>query len=85
MRSNTEKSLEGWVDKRKHHSGSVLCVSISPSSRLLATGSNDNTCKLWSIVSYSKSYQNIETEMAVLNQFIQIGMQESRRANEKKN
>ena len=63
MRSKSEKSLEGWVDKRKHHSGAVICLAIAPNSRILATGSNDNTCKIWSIVSYSKTFQNIETEL----------------------
>ncbi|TPX42556.1 hypothetical protein SeLEV6574_g05538 [Synchytrium endobioticum] len=44
-----------WNDESAHHAGGVICMAISPSSVLLATGSLDHTCKLWSIASYLKS------------------------------
>ncbi|TPX32090.1 hypothetical protein SmJEL517_g04755 [Synchytrium microbalum] len=51
-----------WQDDATHHSGSIICMSISPSSLLLATGSLDHTCKLWAIASYLKSPAAVANE-----------------------
>ncbi|KAI8802770.1 WD40-repeat-containing domain protein [Cladochytrium replicatum] len=58
-----EASLGGWADPTKHHTGSVVCLGISPNNRFLATGSMDNTCKLWDVTSYMKDFNAVQKDM----------------------
>ncbi|KAI9203334.1 WD40-repeat-containing domain protein [Polychytrium aggregatum] len=60
---STDSSLLGWADETKHHTGSILCVKVSPNFRLLASGATDHTCKLWSIVSYMRDTDEVEQEL----------------------
>ncbi|KAI9142036.1 WD40-repeat-containing domain protein [Paraphysoderma sedebokerense] len=53
-------SLKGWHDGSAYHTGSILSVSISPNSLLLATTSTDYTCKIWNVTSYLKE-ENSDT------------------------
>lgn len=44
------------------HSGAITCLKISPNNSYMATGSTDNTCKLWNISSYSKDFAMVKKE-----------------------
>ncbi|KAJ3021171.1 hypothetical protein HKX48_009091 [Thoreauomyces humboldtii] len=61
--NGAEQNLMGWADPKKHHTGSILSLQISPHSRFLATGASDHTCKLWSITSYAKDYEAVQHEL----------------------
>ena len=60
-----EGNLTGWNDVHGGHSGSILCVKIAPNGWLLATGSADNTCKVWNTVSYRKNINQVQNEITV--------------------
>ncbi|KAL5032823.1 hypothetical protein BDEG_20886 [Batrachochytrium dendrobatidis JEL423] len=63
MQNTIDDHLIGWADKDKNHSGSILCVRVSPNNRYLATGASDNTCKIWNIISYKKSLDTVQREL----------------------
>jgi hypothetical protein len=63
QRTHGGNKLAGWTDKLKHHSGSILCLKISPNRQLLATGSMDSTVKIWNIATYAKSFHLVKEEM----------------------
>lgn len=62
---NEKFNFLGWMDPEKHHTGSIVAISISPSLQFVASGSNDNTCKVWCIDSYQKNHENIQNENKV--------------------
>ena len=51
-----------WRDTDKFHTGGILCLKRSGNGKLLATGSSDNTCKIWDTTSYIKSVEVIRFE-----------------------
>ncbi|KAI9007366.1 WD40-repeat-containing domain protein [Gaertneriomyces semiglobifer] len=63
IQKGEERNLMGWANIDKNHTGSILCVRISPSNRLLASGATDNTCKLWSVTSYAKDFHSVQDEL----------------------
>ncbi|KAH9267221.1 hypothetical protein BASA84_000763 [Batrachochytrium salamandrivorans] len=69
MHSKMESNLLAWSDSEKNHSGSVLCVRLSPNGRFLATGATDNTCKIWRVASYSKHLDTVQRELSQTDLF----------------
>jgi len=57
-----EANRGGWINVESNHTGSILCLRISPNKRLLATGCMDFTCKLWNIASYSKDTETVKQD-----------------------
>eukprot|EP01137_Pigoraptor_chileana_P034676 Opistho-2@27580 len=63
QQQRTEGAIgRGWIDGTSHHTGSICAVAISPNVRIIATASNDCTCKLWDVISYSKDAATIDRE-----------------------
>lgn len=38
------------------HSSPILCASFAPTGKMLATGSGDNTCRLWDLDTETPKY-----------------------------
>lgn len=47
------------------HTGAIISLRISPDQAFMASGSSDNTCKLWSISSYMKDQGEVTHEYQV--------------------
>ena len=58
--------LAAWMQRNLKHTGSVLSVALSPNERLMATGSNDHTCKIWDVLSFSRDKKEIIFEQEKL-------------------
>eukprot|EP01135_Chromosphaera_perkinsii_P007248 Nk52_evm56s745 gene=Nk52_evmTU56s745 len=63
-----EPILAAWMQRKLKHTGSVLSVASSPNGRLMATGSNDHTCKIWDILSFSRDYRVVCDEKRIHNE-----------------
>jgi WD40 repeat protein len=44
----------------EHHSGSILSIKLSLDKNLMATTSNDTTCKIWKVSSYMKDINEVK-------------------------
>eukprot|EP01136_Pigoraptor_vietnamica_P017145 Opistho-1_new@61898 len=53
----------GWIDGTSHHTGSICAVAMASNLRIIATASNDCTCKLWDVISYAKDSATIRREL----------------------
>ncbi|KAI8930281.1 WD40-repeat-containing domain protein [Entophlyctis helioformis] len=70
MQHTNEENLMAWADKEKNHTGSVLCVRLSPNGRFLATGATDHTCKIWNVTSYRKELDAVQKELQQTEAYI---------------
>ncbi|KNC98818.1 uncharacterized protein SPPG_05795 [Spizellomyces punctatus DAOM BR117] len=71
VQDGAEMNLMAWADVDRNHTGSILCVRVSPNNRLLASGATDNTCKLWNMTSYAKDYNSVQQELQESNRVAQ--------------
>ena len=60
-------SLKLLFEKHNHHAGSIYCLDFSPSDKLIATGSNDKTIKIFVVPDFNENMKEV-LELAILDQ-----------------
>ena len=60
-------SLKLLFEKHNHHAGSIYCLDFSPSDKLIATGSNDKTIKIFVVPDFNENMNEV-LELAILDQ-----------------
>ena len=60
-------SLKLLFEKPNHHAGSIYCLDFSPNDKLIATGSNDKTIKIFVVPDFFENMKEI-LELAILDQ-----------------
>lgn len=48
------------AEKERHHTSSITAIKLSQDRLLMATASTDNSCKVWKISSYQKSFHDVQ-------------------------
>lgn len=56
-------SLGAWVDKQRFHTGSLTGVVLSPNGKYMLSSSEDNTAKMWNVLSFRKDQETVSTEV----------------------
>jgi WD40 repeat protein len=46
--------------KERHHTSSITSIKLSQDKLLMATASTDNSCKIWKVASYQKSFNEVQ-------------------------
>ena len=60
-------SLKLLFEKHNHHAGSIYCLDFSPNDKLIATGSNDKTIKIFVVPDFNENMNEV-LELAILDQ-----------------
>ena len=60
-------SLKLLFEKHNHHAGSIYCLDFSPSDKLIVTGSNDKTIKIFVVPDFNENMKEV-LELAILDQ-----------------
>ena len=60
-------SLKLLFEKPNHHAGSIYCLDFSPNDKLIATGSNDKTIKIFVVPDFFENTKEV-LELAILDQ-----------------
>ena len=60
-------SLKLLFEKHNHHAGSIYCLDFSPNDKLIATGSNDKTIKIFVVPDFNENMKEV-LELAILDQ-----------------
>ena len=60
-------SLKLLFEKPNHHAGSVYCLDFSPNDKLIATGSNDKTIKIFVVPDFFENMKEV-LELAIPDQ-----------------
>ena len=60
-------SLKLLFEKHNHHAGSIYCLDFSPSDKLIVTGSNDKTIKIFVVPDFNENMNEV-LELAILDQ-----------------
>ena len=60
-------SLKLLFEKHNHHAGSIYCLDFSPNDKLIATGSNDKTIKIFVVPDFNENMNKV-LELAILDQ-----------------
>ena len=60
-------SLKLLFEKPNHHAGSIYCLDFSPNDKLIATGSNDKTIKIFVVPDFNENMKEV-LELAILDQ-----------------
>ena len=60
-------SLKLLFEKPNHHAGSIYCLDFSPNDKLIATGSNDKTIKIFVVPDFFENMKEV-LELAILDQ-----------------
>ena len=60
-------SLKLLFEKHNHHAGSIYCLDFSPSDKLIVTGSNDKTIKIFVVPGFNENMKEV-LELAILDQ-----------------
>ena len=60
-------SLKLLFEKPNHHSGSIYCLDFSPNDKLIATGSNDKTIKIFVVPDFFENMKEV-LELAIPDQ-----------------
>ena len=60
-------SLKLLFEKPNHHAGSIYCLDFSPNDKLIATGSNDKTIKIFVVPDLFENMKEV-LELAILDQ-----------------
>ena len=60
-------SLKLLFEKHNHHAGSIYCLDFSPSDKVIVTGSNDKTIKIFVVPDFNENMKEV-LELAILDQ-----------------
>ena len=60
-------NLKLLFEKHNHHAGSIYCLDFSPNDKLIATGSNDKTIKIFVVPDFNENMKEV-LELAILDQ-----------------
>lgn len=71
-RSENPMTPSAWDDPEKYHSAGIMCLRRSGDGKLLATGSSDNTCKIWNATSYLKPIGVVRRDREVRYSFAEV-------------
>lgn len=77
MKSGEGATRSGAIDSERSHTGPLTDVKFSPDGTVIATCSNDGTCKIWSAISLRRDLSTMQTQQqAIQRPSAQVGLRE---------